>query len=493
LPEDTPQSEPRAGGTFAYLVSNVIEGAFALLFTIILVRLISQHDFGAWRQFISLFFIGSSILVFGLPKSLLYFYSTAGTTERSRIAIRSLILILLLSLFSAALFFSIRGFIADAYSSPALSTYAGLFSLYLLLYFPLLIFQSLLIAAGRRRQLAIWKTAFAVTRLSTLLYVYLAGGTLLNLLVILVVHQALQLAVSLIIYLRISGFRVSGLWSGSAPQMRYSSHVTLQSIAGGFMREVDKILVSVHYTPERFAPYAVGARELPLIDLIPYAVGDAITPELSNFHLKKQISDFLDLWHRWLKRISIVIYPLLGLIIFQHRQIITVLYTADYVEGAIPLLIFGLIIPLRLTSFQQIVLAMNQSRAVVIGSIMGLVINLIIGYAAIRTIGIVGPAFGVLIAEWILNSFYLSRIRRGLEIRWRELLPWRFLIRVMALALITAGLATVSGFVTQDWSPLPALIAYGILFGILYLAGVRLLKLVGVDDLSKLKKTLGLK
>ena len=126
----------RSGGTFAYLVGNIIEGVFALLFSIILVRLISQHDFGSWRQFMIIFGLAGSILTIGLPKSLLYFYSISEKLERSRIAVRTLILSVGLGAFSAVVYLVARGLIADAWSSPALSTYAGLFALYLFLYFP---------------------------------------------------------------------------------------------------------------------------------------------------------------------------------------------------------------------------------------------------------------------------------------------------------------------------------------------------------------------
>jgi O-antigen/teichoic acid export membrane protein len=457
------ETNSRSGGTFAYLVGNVFEGAFALLFSIVLVRLISQHDFGSWRQFMIVFGLASNILIFGLPKSLLYFYSISGKLERSRIAVRTLILVTAFGAFAAVVYLAGRGLIADAWSSPALSTYASLFALYIFLYFPMLVFQPLLLANDNRFQLAIWKIVFATTKLLVLIYVLVAGGSLLNLLIAINIHTAIQLLVSLVMYYRISGHETGNLWEGSDRQFRYASHVMLQSISIVVAREVDKILVSANVSPNKFAAYSVGARELPLIDLFPYAIGDSITPDLSNLYLKEKLSEFLKLWHRWMRRVAILMYPLFALILFKHTEIISLLYTESYIEGAIPFLIFGCLIPLRLTTFNQTLLAMNQSRAVVIGSSSGLVLTAVLGYIGIHTIGFIGPALAVLLSEYLVNTFYCSQIRKHLRTSWLKLFPLAFLGKALALSIAAAALATLiepsSDYSTCwdsefcDWSP----------------------------------------
>ena len=78
------------GGTLIHLFGSLSEGAFNMLFTIVLVRLISQNDFGSWRQFMSLAAIVWNITIFGLPASLFYFVSIAKPEERGAIARRTM-------------------------------------------------------------------------------------------------------------------------------------------------------------------------------------------------------------------------------------------------------------------------------------------------------------------------------------------------------------------------------------------------------------------
>ncbi len=48
------KSTVRMGGTVVYVFGSLIEGVVGMAFTMILVRLISTDDFGAWRQFMVL-------------------------------------------------------------------------------------------------------------------------------------------------------------------------------------------------------------------------------------------------------------------------------------------------------------------------------------------------------------------------------------------------------------------------------------------------------
>lgn len=484
------ETQSRSGGTLAYLIGNIIEGLFALFFTMMLVRLISQHDFGSWRQFLIVFGLASNILTFGLPKSLLYFYSISAQSEKRRIALRTLLLTIGLGTLAAAIFLIARGLIAHAWSSPALSSYAGFFALYLFLAFPLNIFQSLLLGNDNRFMLAIWKVVFASLRLLVLVYVLVVGGTLLNLLVAINIFAALQLLVSLVIYLHISGRNLSNLWQGIEEQFRYSSHVTALAVSGSIAQETDKILVSTSFSPDQFAAYSVGARELPLVNLFPYAISDAITPDLSRLHRDNKFAEFLNLWHSWLQRVAMIMFPLFALIVFKHEAIITLLYTRDYIAGAVPFLIIGFLIPLRITSFVQILLSMNVSRAVAIGSAVHLSIIVVIGFIALKLIGFIGPALAVVLAEYIVNSYYCSQIRTHLKITWLKLFPLVFLGKTLVLSFIAAALANFTEVFTCDCSVFVRLLMYGCVFGMLYLLGIRILKLVSSEDIAKFKNIL---
>jgi O-antigen/teichoic acid export membrane protein len=183
-------------------------------------------------------------------------------------------------------------------------------------------------------------------------------------------------------------------------------------------------------------------------------------------------------------------YPLFALILFKHQDIIVLLYTKDYIAGAIPFLIFGCLIPLRLSTYNQTLLAMNQSRAVVIGSAAGLVMTVVFGYIGIRIIGFIGPALAVLFSEYVVNTYYLSQIRKHLEADWRRMFPWLFLGKVMLLSLIAAGLANVFNVFTCDCSVLVRLLMFGCVFFILFALGVRMLHLITIEDLARLKKSI---
>ena len=320
-----------------------------------------------------------------------------------------------------------------------------------------------------------------------LVYVLVAGGTLLNLLIAINIHAVLQLLVSLVIYFRISGWKLDNMWQGLREQLRYSSHVTSLAVTGSIARETDKILVSSSFSPDQFATYSVGARELPLVNLFPYAITDAIAPDIARLHRDTKFAELLNLWHSWMQRVAMIMYPLFALIIFKHEEIIEFLYTSDYIAGAIPFLIFGFLVPLRITSFVQVLLSMNSSRTVAVGSAVHLSIVAIVGFIALKTVGFIGPAIAVVASEYIVNGFYCGRIRKLLEIDWQKLFPFVFLMKVMVLSFIAAGIAQLIEVFVCDCSVFVRLLMYCSVFGVLYLLGIRILKLISSDDIAKVK------
>ncbi|MBK6765199.1 MAG: oligosaccharide flippase family protein [bacterium] len=429
------------GGTVVYVLGSLIEGVVAMAFTMALVRLISTEDFGAWRQFMVLGNIAWNITIFGLPRSLIYFYSIGKGDEQGAIARRSLWLCLGFGAVAAVVFYFGLGFAADRFDSPALAEEAFLFSSFLLLSFPAYIFNPLLLAANRRTLLAGTKIALALLRLSALVALVWFAADLRTLLLAMNVFAVVQFVVLVVIYLRVAGPAMVPLSRDMGAQLGYSANLTGQTIAGQVAVETDKLIVSAAYPPAEFAAYSVGARELPLMPMIPFSISDSISPHLSRLGAAEDYTEFRELWHKWIRRTALLIYPVFAMVLFQAKEIVTILYTADYLAGAIPLLIIGCLIPMRVTSFYQVLLTLNGAREIMYASfaMLGLIAGL--GYLFLNIFGMWGPAVGVVIAEYVVNAAVLMRIARRTRERFAKILPWGFLAKLLAITVASGAAA----------------------------------------------------
>ncbi|MBK6911673.1 MAG: polysaccharide biosynthesis protein [bacterium] len=480
----------RGGSTAIYVLGSVTEGVLVMAFTMVLVRLIAPDEFGGWRQFAVLSGIVWNVATYGLSRSLGYFYSTAPANEQGAIARRTLLICLGLAAICMTAFYAALPFAAERFDSPALRDEAGLFSLFLGLNFPIQIFITLLLAAGRRTTLALAKLCFALLRLAALLVLVWSDATLHNFLLAMNGFALVQLGIMLVLYQRTAGPVLSPLFQNARAQGKFTADLTGQSAAGQFAVETDKLLVSAAYPPAKFAAYSVGARELPLVPLIPFSITESIAPDLSRMAVARKQDEFRDLWHRWMGRAALLMYPVFALVLFQHEAIIRVLYTAEYLDGALPLLIIGCVIPQRVTSFYQILLCLNRSRVVLWASVAMLFSNIVLSLLFMRLFGMWGPALAVLTSEYVINSFALGQIARTMALPISRVMPWSYLLKVLVTAVGAGALALPVLGLLPEAAVLWRLVAYGAVMMVIYGAAVLTLGLVTREDMKLLRARL---
>jgi len=471
-----------------YVLGSLVEGVVAMAFTMVLVRLISADDFGAWRQFMVVGNIAWNIAIFGLPRSLIYFYSIGKAEEQGAIARRSLWLCLGFGAVASVLFYFGLGIAAVRFDSPALAEEAFLFSSFLLLSFPAYIFNPLLLSANRRTLLAGTKIALALLRLAALAALLWFAADLKTLLWAMNGFALVQFIVLVVVYLRVAGPAQVPLTKNIGAQLGYSANLTGQTIAGQVAIETDKLVVSAAYTPAEFAAYSVGARELPLIPMIPYSISDSIAPHLSRLGATESYVEFRELWHKWIKRTALLIYPVFAMVLFQSKEIVTILYTADYLAGAIPLLIIGCLIPMRVTSYYQVLLNLNGSREIMYASIatLGLIAGL--SFLFLQMFGIWGPALGVAIAEFVVNGAVLAQIAHKTKLSFARVMPWGYLAKLLGIAVVSGAAALP---VNELLGAAPMVLRFGtysIVLLCLYAALALVFRMVPQEDLAAVKR-----
>ncbi|MCB9357353.1 MAG: polysaccharide biosynthesis C-terminal domain-containing protein [Calditrichaeota bacterium] len=482
---DRPSS---GGGTFIYVVGSLLEGVFAMAFSMALVRIIPQGDFGTWRQFMSLANIVWNVTSMGLSRSLTYFHSTAVPEAKGTIARRTLWLTLGAGALAAFLFYFGLGFAAQRFDNPALAEEALLFTSFLLLGFPSMIINPLMLSANRRTLIAGLRIGLGMARLAALIGLLWLGTDLKSLLICMNVFAAVQFVVLVSIFLHVAGPAASPFGQKLGEQLRFARDVTGVSMAGQIAIETDKLIVSSAFSPERFAAYSVGARELPMIPLVAYSITDSISPEISRLSFQKRFQELRDLWHLWTKRTALIMYLVFALVLFQYREIITILYTAEYLEGAIPLLIIGCLIPTRVTSLSQMLLNLNAPKLVMYATITNLALITGLSLIFLRIFGLWGPALAVAISEIVTNGWMLSRVAGRIEVPMSRAMPWGYLLKLLLVAVLSGALALPVAMLLADSPLLIRFFAYGVVLFAVYAALVWTLRLVSRDDLAALRR-----
>lgn len=470
------------------MFSRLAERTVGIVSSLALVRLLTQEDFGTYLQVSLVGTMFTTLVLLGLPQSLLFFLPQESPGSRKALIARTTLLTLAVALPVGALLATGSPMTARILNNPALAPLGLLIGLYTVLYALNRLLEPAFIGLGQARrvgQVALW--------FSLLLVVATIVPAALGWPVGWIYASVLAAYLARLVYF---GFAVKGLsgppaWSGSLSsglrrQLRFSVPLGLATISGQYNRQLDAFIVSYFFAPMVFAVYSRGAFELPLIELLPYSLSTVILPRLVTLWEERSLDRFSRLWNDSVRVSSLAILPAFVYCFLFADEIIVTLFTESYRDAIVIFRIYLLALPLRLTSYGVILQAMGDTRTIMRTSFLGLVANGILTTLLCRGFGPAGAASGYVASQVLQVGLLLFVIHRHTRLTVSGLMPWRQLAAVGVTAAGVGFAAWIAGGMVAG--VIPRLAVTGILFLILCPVGYHLAGLIGPGERDLLKR-----
>lgn len=404
---------------------------------IVLARMLSLEDYGSYRQLFLIYTTFSTILLVGIPQSMLYFLPKLefiGDTKRYISRIVDFISVLGLVFGLGILIFS--GLISARFANPSLRTLLLLFAVYPVFMFVNQIYSFIML--GLKRTEAVMK--FSLLGVVCDVFFILATAFVtrdLTMIVLAVIASAFIQWVYVRLQLR--DYNTTYKWDKEfyASQLRYSLPLGLSSIIGILAIQLDKIVISGVFTPAQFAIFSIGAMELPFIGILNNSVNSVILPHLSATGDK---SESIRLYRGSIRKNALLIFPIAVLSFILASDVLTLLYGIDY-EAAAPFFrVYLCTILVRIASYGIIFQALGKTKYILYNAVFTLVGNLILNLILVKTsLGMMGPAVATVIITYASAGLYLFWIQRELKMDLNRMFPWMQLARTM-IAALSAGL-----------------------------------------------------
>ena len=494
-------SEPKTltGKTVMLSVANVISMAANLVTPFVLVRILSQKDYGIWGMFFLLISTTHGLISFNVSKSAGFFIPRKEMTPGQAIAgilvfnmAVGLAIFLIMWLWPAPLLW-----IFKSESIAALLPLAGL---------TLLIWnfsRAMAITPIALGQSAVSAAYIAVT--DSVKSVFILLPTLFSHSLSVVIKGFFAWSCGRAILAGIYFFKVLKIrltdfrWHSLKRMLDYSLPFGISSIVVTLSTKYHHFLVAHFFDEATFAIYRVGVFQLPFIILILEAALDVMTPEVARLQSKGDHEEVIRLSARVCVKLSALFLPVFLFMFIMTEEFITVFFTQNYLQSA-PILRVSLFeIPLVLMVFDPITRAyedMKYFQLKLYGG--GLVLLMLIGMPVIKAFGPVGAVGLTLIIYFINKLITFHRLRGMLQIKWRHathLKELKYLLRgclcaTAAAAAVKFGFPAFLAAGHHEYSPLlkfAALASSGIAFVAAYAFAVE-----GGIGISRLKQLTGL-
>ncbi len=421
---------------------KALDQAMQFLLPVVLVRALDTASFGEYRLLWLAIATVMALVTFNMPASLYYFLPRSDAARRRLFINQTMVFLTLAGL--------VCGFLLSTWNPwlpapmQALGGYGLLVPAFVALWVATIVLDYLPTIEER-----IGWQAYATLGSSALRVVLVGAGAwftgdmlvvLWLLLAVVVVRLALLLA-----YVR----RHHGLaapWferAAFAEQLRQAVPFGVSGSLYVFRGQADQWIAASLFALSSFAAFTIAALVGQVVQLVRQSVLDAFMPSMSRMQAAGDVRGMMDMNSRANVMVGTLLYPLLAFAFAFAEDIVSVVYTASYVEAAPVMRVYIVGMAAMVIEMGSIVLLLAQGGFAVRIAAVALAVSVAASWTGAHHFGLAGAAAGSVIAVYLDRFFMLRRVSSQTAIPLRELQDWRGLFWTLVSAALAAGLAWV--------------------------------------------------
>ncbi len=463
------------------MLSRIFSQATTVVLGVILVRMISEHTLGTYRQTFLVYYFVAAILAFRLETSLYYFVPNVGPDKRRLLVIQTVLATVAVALMMGGVLFFGSGVAARVLNNPELSSLVRVLWLYPLVHGLSLLIPAYMISVDRAARAGVYSAAAGVARAAVVVTAFALGLSLPVVLRLAVVAVGAVAAVGCLEMVRFSPRGAFRFDRGLAiQQFRYTWPLWLTTAVRVVNVRFDKFLISNVFDPATYAVYSCGAFEIPIAFLVTSSIGAAMMPTLVTLAREDRVLEVLSIWREAARKGGLVVFPCFALLLPLSRDLVVLLYREGYAMAAWPFAIYLFELPIRVVLYSSFLRAVGRTRPIAVAAAIGLIVNVVVSVLLVRAGGrsflsFIGPSIGTVCSAAASSSYLIHSIGVSAGIPVSRVMPWRGLGQMF---LVSAAAGVVTHLVPLPDLPLVAslLIRVAVFTGTLALA----LRLTGI-------------
>lgn len=468
--------------------SRILTTAIDLVIMVAIVRLLSKSEFAVMSYLLMIYQSARYIAALGFPDSVFYFFERiSGKTWRA-FAFQTLGLMAIFGLAAGLILLLLPMFVTSILSSDW--TQAQVDSVRRLMPYlaivgvceiPTWCVPNIMLSMDRQKSAAWYSLIMSLLTFLSLILPLTFGYPVETAFVLLAWYSVVRLGVSVWWIRHVIPPSTEPLpKSVRQDQIAFSIHVGLSSLAGRLNKYIDKFVVAALLPASALSDYSVGAQEIPLLAVVPFAVGSVLISRYVRFVLHEEREKLLRLWHDSVSKVTLLVVPVGVFFIFFAEDFIFTLFGSEYANAILPFRIFTMITLHRVTSYGSLLQSFGMTRAILYLSVGLVLANTLLSIMLTTWLGIPGTALAAFLAN--MGAWYaaLRIIGRRMDIPFYKVLPFPFYGKTLAVSIVAGGLSLA----IRTW-PLPFEPGVGGLFAAAFVYLAAFITMAGVFGLLR--------
>lgn len=478
---------------FWLMLARTLAFGFSFALPLLLVRRLSQHDLGLYRQVFLIVLSATTVLPLGFHMSAFYFLPRENSRQ-SQVVLNITLFFLLIAGVGAGII-CFRPIVLDfIFNSTEFGPFAPLISLVLFLWVSTSFLEYLAMANQEMRLATMMIVALTLSRTSLLLAAAMWFGSVRALLWGAVVQGFLQAAV-LAVYLHLRFKPIAGGFSFELMrrQLSYAIPLGFATLLYWMQLDTHNYFVSRVFGTAAFAVYSIGCFQLPLIHILSDSVGSVMIPRITHLETQNQHHDIIVLTARMMRKLALVYFGLYALLLVVSREFILVLFTERYLASwpifvvnltMIPIFFISSIYDPVMRAYAEHRFFLLRLRAVLLTSLL---VALWFGTARLGLTGVITLVVSVNLIE---RFVVLAKASRIVGLRSEDLALFNDVAKLAGAAIIAGAVTWLGRRLLVGLHPFVVLSVCSGVFVSIYVGAIWLLKIVRPDERATLARKL---
>ncbi|MBS3162845.1 flippase [Candidatus Woesearchaeota archaeon] len=185
----------------------------------------------------------------------------------------------------------------------------------------------------------------------------------------------------------------------------YSWPLMFNALLGLATVSIDSFMIGYFMNVSSVGIYNAIAPIARLTYIIPFSLSALLVPVLVGLYVQKDENAFASVYkilNRWVFMFNL---PLLIFIVFFPKEVLSVLFGAEYTVGSLGLIILsvGFFIMYSFMVSREVLLALKKSKDVFVFSLVGVILNVLLNYFLVPIYGIIGAAVASIISLGVIS------------------------------------------------------------------------------------------
>lgn len=475
---------------FWLMFAKTLGFAFAFALPPLLVRRLTQTEYGLFKQIFLVVGTAVMVLPLGFGMSAYYFLPREDERRRAQVVFNILIFSATVGALGGFALVLFPGLLGHVFNDATLVEYGPLVGVVVFFWVVSSFLEMVAVANEETRVSTVLIICAQLTKALFMLAALFAFGTLRALILAALVQGALQ-TIILLAYLRsrFPGFWRGFQWEMMRTQLAYAMPLGLAGLLYTVQADLHNYFVSHRFSAAEFAVYSVGCFQLPLVGLLRESANSVMITRVSLLQKEGETREIIELMARVMRKLAVFFFPIYAFLMVAGREFIAFLFTPAYLSSWPIFALYLTVLPFFIVIFDPLVRAYSEHRYFLLkvraAMFFVLIAGLWFGVARFGLLGAVGTVVLIGIAERLA---LLAKFGRVLEVSRRDLPLLRDVGKVAVASITAAAAAAVVRAFMPGIKPFFVLAACGVAFGLAYVGALLLLKVVTEDELEAVRE-----